>query len=144
MISRGAAVLVAAFLAGCGGEAGTKATTTKTTEKTTSSGKTTTTETTKTQTASTAPKTDKGDHDHSGWWCAEHGVPEEECSMCSEKVAKEFKTNGDWCDKHDRALSQCFICKPERRQFYAAKYRAKYGKEPPATEDQEKTNEKKG
>ena len=21
--------------------------------------------------------------DHSGWWCIEHGIPEEECSMCS-------------------------------------------------------------
>ena len=20
---------------------------------------------------------------HDGWWCVEHGVPEEECSMCS-------------------------------------------------------------
>ena len=21
--------------------------------------------------------------DHSGWWCKEHAIPEEECSMCS-------------------------------------------------------------
>ena len=27
--------------------------------------------------------------DHSHWWCPEHGVPEEECSMCSKDVAKE-------------------------------------------------------
>ena len=22
-------------------------------------------------------------HDHGGWRCADHGIPEEECSMCS-------------------------------------------------------------
>ena len=22
-------------------------------------------------------------HDHSGWWCTEHGVPEDECGQCS-------------------------------------------------------------
>lgn len=85
-------------------------------------------------------KADKG-HDHSGWWCAEHGIPEAECSMCSPKVAAEFKKKGDWCDKHDRALSQCFICKPERKEYYAAKYRAKYGKEPPPIEESEETKE---
>src|SRR5688500_945257 len=31
------------------------------------------------------------DHDHSGWWCDEHGVPEEECSMCSNDVFKKLK-----------------------------------------------------
>src|SRR5438477_2699496 len=49
---------------------------------------------------------DKG-HDHSGWWCDEHGVPEEECSLCSAKVAAECKKKGDWCAKHERAKSQC-------------------------------------
>lgn len=90
-------------------------------------------------------KAEKKEHDHSGWWCAEHGIPEEECSMCSDKVAKDLKAKGDWCEKHDRAMSQCFICKPERREFYAAKHRAKLGKEPPPTEDQEeKKDVKKG
>ena len=68
---------------------------------------------------------------HSGWWCAEHGIPEEECSMCSTKAAEKFEKDDDWCKKHDRADSQCFICHPERKEFYAAKYRAKFGKEPP-------------
>ncbi len=68
---------------------------------------------------------------HAGWWCDEHGIPEEECSMCSPKLEKECKAKGDWCEKHNRALSQCFTCNPERQKFYAAKYRAKYGKEPP-------------
>lgn len=79
---------------------------------------------------------------HSGWWCDEHGIPEEECSMCSAKVAKECKAKGDWCEKHDRAKSQCFRCDPSLKEKYAAKYRAKYGKEPPPTEDDEKA--KKG
>lgn len=81
-------------------------------------------------------------HDHSGWWCDEHGIPEAECSMCSAKVAKEFKAKGDWCDKHDRAKSQCFLCDPKLKEKYAALYRAKMGKEPPPTEDDEKAAEK--
>ncbi len=80
---------------------------------------------------------DKKRHDHSGWWCEEHGVPEAECSMCSAKVAAEFKKKGDWCEKHDRALSQCFICNPKAKEKYAAIYYAKYGKEPPPIEDEE-------
>lgn len=82
---------------------------------------------------------DKKGHDHSGWWCDEHGVPEAECSMCNAKVAAEYKKKGDWCEKHDRAKSQCFICNPKAKVKYAAVYRAKYGKEPPPTEDEEKS-----
>lgn len=73
--------------------------------------------------------------DHSFWWCDEHGIPEEECSMCSSKVAKACKASGDWCDKHDRAKSQCFVCDPALKEKFAAKYRAKYGKEPPPAGD---------
>ena len=82
---------------------------------------------------------EKKPHDHSGWWCEEHGIPEAECSMClPDAVAKKrFKDKGDWCDKHERALSQCFICNPKAREKYAALYRAKYGKEPPPTEEDE-------
>ncbi len=74
---------------------------------------------------------EKKEHDHSGWWCEEHGVPEAECSMCNSKVAAAFKKKGDWCEKHDRAKSQCFLCDPSLKERYAAVYRAKYGKEPP-------------
>jgi len=74
--------------------------------------------------------------DHSHWWCAEHGIPEEECSMCSSKYAKQCKADGDWCEKHDRAKSNCFICDPSLKEKFAAKYRAKYGKEPPPIEDE--------
>ena len=83
-------------------------------------------------------------HDHHGWWCDEHGVPEGECSMCSAKVAKAFQDKGDWCKEHDRAKSQCFICDPSLREKYAATYRAKNGKEPPEpTENMPKKEEKK-
>ena len=68
---------------------------------------------------------------HGGWWCAEHGVPEEECSMCSAKVAEACKAKGDWCKEHNRAESQCFICHPEKEAEFAALYEAKYGKKPP-------------
>jgi hypothetical protein len=84
------------------------------------------------------PEESKGDkgqgkkvHDHSEWWCEEHGIPEHLCSMCNEKVAAECKKKGDWCEKHDRARSQCFKCDPKLKEKFAAMYYAKYGKEPP-------------
>lgn len=83
----------------------------------------------------TAKNTTKKVHDHSGWWCDEHGVPEAECSMCSAKVAAAFKKKGDWCEKHDRAKSQCFLCDPSLEAKYAARYEAKYGKKPPVPEE---------
>jgi hypothetical protein len=72
---------------------------------------------------------------HDSWWCDEHGIPEAECSMCSKKVADACKAEGDWCEKHNRAQSQCFKCDPKLKEVFAAKYRAKYGKEPPPIED---------
>jgi len=77
----------------------------------------------------------KGDAPHDGWWCDEHGIPEEKCSMCSKKVADECKRKGDWCKEHDRAKSQCFKCDPKLKEAFAAEYRARYGKEPPEPED---------
>ena len=82
-------------------------------------------------------------HDHSDWWCAEHGIPEHLCSMCNEKVAAECKKKGDWCEKHDRAKSQCFKCDPALREKFAARYRAKYGKEPPPIEEEAEGQPKK-
>lgn len=80
-----------------------------------------------------AQQTTKKEHDHSGWWCEEHGIPEAECSMClpDAEVKKRFKDKGDWCEKHDRADSQCFICHPEKEAVFAKKYEIKYGKKPP-------------
>ncbi|HEY1065508.1 MAG TPA: hypothetical protein VGE52_05345, partial [Pirellulales bacterium] len=37
------------------------------------------------------PQTNVGEHHHSGWWCAEHGVPEEICARCSSTVAADFQ-----------------------------------------------------
>ena len=89
-------------------------------------------------------KDGKKEHDHSGWWCGEHGVPEGECSMCNSKVAAAFKAKGDWCDEHDRARSQCFKCDPKLQEMFAAKYRAKEGKEPPAIEEEAPGEKKEG
>jgi nitrous oxide reductase accessory protein NosL len=71
------------------------------------------------------------EHSHEGWWCKEHGVPEEVCALCSAKIAADFKANGDWCQEHDRPESQCFVCHPEKEAEFAALYEAKYGKLPP-------------
>ena len=70
-------------------------------------------------------------HDHSGWWCAEHGVPEEDCSICSSDAAARFKEKGDWCEEHNRAESQCFLCDPSRAEKFTKLYVAKFGHEPP-------------
>jgi hypothetical protein len=76
-------------------------------------------------------------HEHSEWWCKEHGVPEEVCTLCNTKLAEEAKKKGDWCEEHQRAKSICFKCDPSLREKFAAQYRAKYGKEPPPTEDED-------
>jgi hypothetical protein len=68
---------------------------------------------------------------HEGWWCNEHGVPEEVCALCSTKIAADFKAKGDWCKEHDRPESQCFVCHPEKEAEFAALYEAKYGTLPP-------------
>ncbi|MGN6547384.1 MAG: RND transporter [Aureliella sp.] len=69
-------------------------------------------------------------HEHGEWWCAEHGVPEEECAQCDKSLVAKFKEAGDWCDKHNRPDSQCFICHPENFEKFAARYEAKYGEKP--------------
>ena len=66
-----------------------------------------------------------------GYWCVEHGIPEEACSMCSSKAADDFKAKGDWCEEHSRAESQCFKCDPSRAEKYAKLYEAKFGHAPP-------------
>jgi hypothetical protein len=74
---------------------------------------------------------DKKAHDHSGWWCEEHGIPEKLCSLCNSEAAAKFKSEGDWCKIHDRAKSQCFKCEPKLYEKYAAMYQAKFGNAPP-------------
>ena len=73
--------------------------------------------------------------DHSGWWCVEHGVPEEECALCDKSLVSKFKEDGDWCDEHDRPESQCFICSPARFDKFAMRYEAKTGQKPPQPEE---------
>jgi hypothetical protein len=75
-------------------------------------------------------------HAHDGWWCDEHGVPEEVCAQCNSKLAAEFQKKGDWCKEHDRPDSQCFVCHPELEATFAAQYEAKYGKKPPKPESE--------
>ena len=65
-----------------------------------------------------------------GWWCPEHGIPEEECLLCLKGEA-ELKKANDWCPEHEQAKSQCFGCDPKKQEFYALKYKAKFGTEPP-------------
>ncbi len=89
-------------------------------------------------------KVDLKKGDHSGWWCQEHGVPEEMCSLClpEAKVKEMFKDKEppDWCKIHDRAQSQCFKCDRELYKKFEAMYVAKYNKkpEPPPKEEFEK------
>ena len=70
-------------------------------------------------------------HSDDGWWCDEHGVPEDMCTRCDATLVAKFKADGDWCKQHDRPDSQCFICHPEREGEFAVQYEAKYGKKPP-------------
>jgi hypothetical protein len=90
------------------------------------------------QTASTpSPAKSVADHGHEhgdGWWCNEHGVPEDVCARCNVKLVADFKAKGDWCQDHERPDSQCFVCHPERETEFAAQYEAKYGKKPPKPE----------
>ncbi len=88
---------------------------------------------TATSVAEATPENDG--RDHSGWWCAEHGVPEAECSRCSSKAAGKFKEKGDWCEEHNRAESQCFECDPSRAEKFAKLYEAKLGHAPPKPEE---------
>ena len=66
-----------------------------------------------------------------GWWCVEHGVPEEECARCDVSLVASFKEKGDWCEEHNRPESQCFLCSAKRFDKFAARYEAKFGKKPP-------------
>jgi cobalt-zinc-cadmium efflux system membrane fusion protein len=74
-------------------------------------------------------------HDHAGWWCTEHGVPEEVCTRCDSSLISGFKEKSDWCDDHDRPDSQCFVCHPELEAKFAARFEAKFGEAPPQPTD---------
>ncbi|QDT66638.1 RND transporter [Calycomorphotria hydatis] len=87
----------------------------------------------------TTASTEEHGHEHGeethnlhGYWCVEHGVPEEICALCNSKLAAEFQEKGDWCEEHSRPDSQCFIHHPELEDKFIAQYEAKFGKKPPA------------
>ncbi len=80
--------------------------------------------------------------DHSGWWCDEHGLPEEVCDLCSKKYRAAEKAKGNWCE-HNRVKTSCYKCNPGLKAKYAAEYKTKFGKEPPAGADDEKAKDTK-
>jgi cobalt-zinc-cadmium efflux system membrane fusion protein len=92
--------------------------------------------------AGSAAVKEVAEHNHEGWWCDEHGVPEEVCAQCDPKLVADFKAKNDWCDKHNRPDSQCFICHPEKEAEFAALYEAKFGKKPPKPEGSADEHEK--
>ena len=67
----------------------------------------------------------KGDaHDHSGWWCAEHGIPEAECSICSSRLrGSKAKGTGATITTGRKPVLHC---DPKLKKFAA--HRSKEGK----------------
>lgn len=45
-------------------------------------------------------------------WCAEHAVPESQCTRCNTALVAAFKATGDWCAEHGLPESQCLKCNP--------------------------------
>ena len=46
-------------------------------------------------------------------WCAEHRVPESECTLCHAELVETFKAKGDWCAGHGFPESHCRLCNPD-------------------------------
>lgn len=46
-------------------------------------------------------------------WCAEHAVPESQCTRCNPSLAAAFQATGDWCEEHGLPESQCLKCNPD-------------------------------
>lgn len=46
-------------------------------------------------------------------WCAEHAVPESQCTRCDPSLVAAFKATGDWCVEHGLPESQCLKCNPD-------------------------------
>lgn len=124
--------LILSTASGCGGDAAKKKDDGKPAKSTTA------------DKGTTADKTATKPTPDDGWWCVEHGIPEDNCALCNQKVAADFKKKGDWCKEHDRPDSQCFHCHPEYIAKFAALYEARYGSKPPKPEleETESTDEK--
>lgn len=57
-------------------------------------------------------------HDHASAlqdWCAEHSVPESQCTKCHPNLVAEFKIKNDWCAEHGVPESHCRLCNPDIR-----------------------------
>ena len=46
-------------------------------------------------------------------WCADHAVPESQCTQCNASLTAAFKATDDWCDEHGLPESHCKKCNPE-------------------------------
>ena len=46
-------------------------------------------------------------------WCAEHRVPESQCTLCHSELIAKFKATGDWCGAHNLPESHCRLCNPD-------------------------------
>ncbi|HXF49576.1 MAG TPA: efflux RND transporter periplasmic adaptor subunit [Verrucomicrobiae bacterium] len=46
-------------------------------------------------------------------WCAEHRVPESECTKCHPQLMETFKAKNDWCAEHALPESHCRLCNPD-------------------------------
>lgn len=73
----------------------------------------------------------KEEHTLDGFWCADHGLPEEECWKCNQVFCDQCEKKGDWCKEHLRPKSQCFKCDPALIDKWAKVYEAKTGKKAP-------------
>lgn len=54
-------------------------------------------------------------------WCAEHNVPESQCTRCDASLIPAFKATGDWCKKHGLPDSHCRKCNPNLKIARPAK-----------------------
>ena len=45
-------------------------------------------------------------------WCAEHEVPESQCTRCDPSLIPAFQASGDWDAEHGLPMSQCKIHDP--------------------------------
>lgn len=46
-------------------------------------------------------------------WCAEHSVPESECTQCNPSLIDQYKASNDWCAGHSLPESHCRLCNPD-------------------------------
>ncbi len=55
-------------------------------------------------------------------WCAEHRVPESQCTNCNPQLVDGFKAKFDWCGSHGVPESHCYQCNPKLKFPQEAEY----------------------